>query len=370
MSIALRVCLVVAVPSLAFGQYRSSGRYDLPANDGPSNNVWSADSPGGASQHATWPTREMRNRVLSAYSESIDPRIQPASHPQAPVDLDLHEQQTGRVVRQEVWEPPAHRMQKAAPLPWIAPYQTKVKATVLSGDGDELGLVDVDLRHTLAVPRVSGLTVTPGIAVSFVDGPLRTDLPPQLVGNWVELQLHRQLSPRWGMQLAVAPGVYNDFRNFDSDAFRITARALGFYGLSEQTQFVFGVVYLDREDVAVLPAVGLMHQAGPNWKYELIFPRPRVLYRVLAHPNGGEGWVYIAGEFGGGSWAIERASGRNDVVTYGDLRLIGGYEWQGPNGRSWLVEGGWVFSRSVEYQSGIGDYDPDSTGMIRAGLTF
>ena len=83
-----------------------------------------------------------------------------------------------------------------------------------------------------------------------------------------------------------------------------------------------------------------------------------------------ERWMYLAGEFGGGSWAIERANGADDTVTLSDYRIIFGVESKYYNGPTWLFEAGYVFNREVEYESGIGDFNPDETMMVRFGYTY
>ena len=57
-------------------------------------------------------------------------------------------------------------------------------------------------------------------------------------------------------------------------------------------------------------------------------------------------------------------------MTYSDLRLIGGLETKHTNGKISQLEVGLVFSRSLEYESNIGNYDPSPTAMLRYQLTF
>ena len=67
-----------------------------------------------------------------------------------------------------------------------------------------------------------------------------------------------------------------------------------------------------------------------------------------------------------------RASGLDDIITYRDWRFIVGVESKvkGPVGLGWLVEVGYVFNREVEYSVGPGTFDPKSTALLRAGLTY
>jgi len=82
------------------------------------------------------------------------------------------------------------------------------------------------------------------------------------------------------------------------------------------------------------------------------------------------GHIQLAGEFGGNSYAIERAWGADDVATYRDLRLILGVERKTPAGGYHRLEGGYVFDRLITYESGTPDYAPSSTAMIRAEAVF
>jgi hypothetical protein len=67
---------------------------------------------------------------------------------------------------------------------------------------------------------------------------------------------------------------------------------------------------------------------------------------------------------------VERTDGEDDILTIRDLRLIAGYERINNNSYRWLVEGGFVFDRRIEYSSGIGDTNQSPTGMIRGGFVY
>jgi hypothetical protein len=85
---------------------------------------------------------------------------------------------------------------------------------------------------------------------------------------------------------------------------------------------------------------------------------------------------YVAGEFGGGRWSVERASGASgasgasDSIDYTDLRINFGLEsiqaqaWKGH------VEIGYVFGRRVNFASDTPDVKLQDTLMLRAGLSY
>lgn len=272
------------------------------------------------------------------------------------------------------------------PPPPIAPYSTQFAVTWNSGSGDGLGIVDFDLRETLVFPRVKGLLVTPGFASHLLSGPESTDLPAALYDNWVEIRWLKAVNEDWSLDLAITPGLYTDYDNLSSDAVRIQARALALWKASTAWQLAFGFVYLDREDIAALPVAGLIWTPSPTWKTELVFPRPRLLYR-WSHDGERSQWIYLAGEFGGGSWAIRRAARPagpgvvfppgvlpnqtwDDVVTYSVMRLLVGWEVNRPKGFAPRLEAGFSFQRSIEYESGFGDYEPDPAAIVRLGGSF
>lgn len=253
--------------------------------------------------------------------------------------------------------------------PVIVPDHARFIITTLPGSGDDLGWTEFDINSKLIFPRAEGVWIAPGFGMVFTDGPVRTDLPPRLYNARLEVGYKHNFAPHVGVSLSVAPGIYSDFEQSSSDAWRVLGKAVGFLAFSEETQLILGVAYLDREDVRALPIVGVMHRPNDMWRLELVFPQPKIAYRVL-EADGGNGWVYIAGEFGGDTWAIERANGRRDVVTYSDWRLRFGFEMLMESGRNLLFETGYVFNRELEYNSRRGNYDPSSTAMLRFGLTY
>lgn len=266
--------------------------------------------------------------------------------------------------------------QPMQPTPFVVPYQTRLIATWLAGAGNSLGISDLDLSSVLAFPEIEGFAITPGIQAHWLNGPSRTDLPGQLYNVRAEFALKRPWNERWSYLVSLAPGVYSDFDTGDSDAIRVIGRALGFYKLSPTADAMFGVIYVDRENIAALPAGGVILTPNPDSRLELLFPKPKLSRRV-AWSSGREWWAYISGEFGGGSWAVERRGGADDVVTLSDLRLIFGLEAKFPGAKTVsqnvplvFFEAGYVFNREVEFESGMGDFNPDDTAMLRAGVVY
>jgi hypothetical protein len=126
---------------------------------------------------------------------------------------------------------------------------------------------------------------------------------------------------------------------------------------------------LDRVDIKILPAGGFYYRPTPDWDMYLVFPNPKVRKFMTAVGNT-KWWWYVAGEYGGGSWTVERQT-TDDRIDINDIRVIGGLEWETQTHIRGHIEAGYVFDREVVFVSGDpGSFKPDDTIMLRAGVSF
>ena len=111
---------------------------------------------------------------------------------------------------------------------------------------------------------------------------------------------------------------------------------------------VFGVDYLSRDDIKMLPVGGISWrpQTMPDLRFDLIFPRPRIDYSI-----DNQSKIYLAGRMGGGTWDIEFPNNDNDVMTYRDLQLLLGLERRSLDGDLSSLEIGYVFDRRLEFRT-------------------
>ncbi len=243
------------------------------------------------------------------------------------------------------------------------------------GQGGEsgLGITSWNVAATLAVPLGSFenlLLVTPGLQVDYLDGPTQIDAPDRLYYAGLDLMWRKQWNDRWGSMIAVAPAVASDFQSTD-DALRVTGRAFATWQwVPERLTLLFGVVYLDRDDLAILPGVGLIWTPTPDYRLDVIFPRPKLARRLVFVPREREDWVYLSGKLGGRTWAVERESGLPDQLTLRDYRLDLGWERIIDGGSGVFAEIGYVFGRELEYESTSTGISFDDAVMIRGGITY
>ena len=162
-----------------------------------------------------------------------------------------------------------------------------------------------------------------GLAAAWhlVSGPKRTDMPPHLWDFTAHVGRRNRWDSYWSYDVAVRPGWFSDFAGSAREGLRFPGHGVLYYTPSDTFQLLAGVDYLDRDDIAWLPVVGVVFKPHPDFRVDAVFPRPRVAGRF-----GGERWLYLAAEMDGGTWAIKRADCTNDVATYRDYRLCLGVQ--------------------------------------------
>ncbi len=245
----------------------------------------------------------------------------------------------------------------------------KLSLTDVFGSSNSLSIASFDIRGTLEFPHWPGVFVTPQFGWHLLSGPRTTDLPPRLYDASLELSLWRPVGEAWMLQFSLAPSIFTDGNNTTSDALRIIGRFMAYYTMSPTCQLVGGFVYLDRQDVPALPAAGVVYTPREDLRYELLFPKPRIAWRQYDTADWQQ-WVYVTGELGGQSWAVERTSGADDIATYRDLRFVLGVERKLTDGATWYAEGGYVFARELEFESNIGNRSLTDTAFLRVGASF
>ncbi len=252
--------------------------------------------------------------------------------------------------------------------PWIDLHKFTMLAQVLPAGEDGLGMTSLDIKQTFKFSRWPFLFMTPRAGFHFLNAPAATDLPSNLYDFSLDTTAYLPINDRWTAQLTVVPSMFSDLVA-SKDAFRMVGRGLVYYRWSPELQLAGGFMYLGRKDITALPAAGLIWTPSEDLKFDIMFPRPRIGYRY-SHGEMRERWVYATGELGGGSWAVRRSSGNDDVATYRDYQMLLGIENKNPGSLSWQFEAGYVFSRRLEYLSIPGETTFPSSAILRVILTY
>ena len=232
----------------------------------------------------------------------------------------------------------------------------------IPGGGDQFGMFSIVWDHYQKTGVNNGIGV--GAGFHFLAGPAQTDMPPRVFDFSIAYQVRQRLGPL-GFDLAAAVRASSDFEGSAREGIRFPSHAVGFLSVSPEIAVVFGADYLDRGDIKLLPVAGLIWIPNPDMRFELVFPRPRAVFGLTDRHR-----LYLSGELGGGTWAIERVALGNDLATYRDLRVCIGVEHVEKDGQRSAFEIGYLFDRRLEYSSGIGDMRLDDAVVLRLVTTF
>lgn len=229
-------------------------------------------------------------------------------------------------------------------------------------DDDALEVNTTDASAIFAFPNflygTQPIYVVPSFSLHLFDGPNSStgaDLPGQTYSAFLDFGYNSDPNRIIGTELGVRVGVFSDFESPQGDALRVLGKGLVNFRLTPAATVKLGVYYLDRVDWKLIPAGGVLYQPNPFTRFDIFFPQPKFAkyWRTLGTQDV---WWYLAGDYGGGSWAVEREDGSEDQVDINELQAIFGFEWgrsdQIRTGRrTAFAEIGYVFDRELVYRN-------------------
>lgn len=236
----------------------------------------------------------------------------------------------------------------------------------LRNSQSELVLSQLGVGYEMRFPTdFALLTARPQFTAWFLGGPTRPGphLPEQVYGLSVALQAEYRFTPRLVLTAGITPGLYTDFQNTGGEMFRVPAEVVGSFAYLPDLVLVGGILYTAQPGRPVLPVVGAVWLPAEDWRLELVFPRPRVVYR---RADGLE----LYGQFAwfGGAFAVD-ANGRDDLLQYRDWRLAIGAEWAAFGRSRVFFEFGAAVWRELELERHRA-FDVDPAFYFRVGGRF
>ena len=249
------------------------------------------------------------------------------------------------------------------------------------GERDDVSLGTLDARVTVPLMPIFGPPppmLTAGFGWTDLDAPDGLDLPNALYETTLGLAWMRKWNDRWMFRTMLGIAFATDGRNESSDAWQFRGGAFALYQPNERWTWTLGAIALGRNDIPVVPAVGLIYQPRPEFKIDLNFPRPRASLLMLDDGTR-QSWAYVGTGFSGGTWAVRRQSGLNDQLTYRDWLLVLGWEsipkpvhgMPFSPGRRWGLEVGYAFGRDFEFEEQTSpDLSIGDTITLRATFRF
>jgi hypothetical protein len=260
----------------------------------------------------------------------------------------------------------------------------RVRNTYLNSDRstNSLRINDLDLALGLVYPNflfsTQPLFLLPTFSYHTWSGfypDNGAELPTEAYSAFLDAGWQSDPSTIFGAELGVRVGMFSAFDANTSDSLRVLGRAIGRIRMTPQTTLRLGVVYLDRNKVKLLPAVGVQWQPSPFTRLDLFFPEPKLSSYLTTFGNV-DSWWYVAGYYGGGSWTIRRSDGQRDSIDINDIRVVIGMEW-GRNDliregrRCGFAEIGVVLERELLYRNNPqDDLDLKNTFVVRVGYGY
>ncbi len=257
------------------------------------------------------------------------------------------------------------------------------------GQGTSVAVNELDTTATFALPffhnspvnlNHAPLLISPGFGLQLWDGPQTSatqlaDLPPSTYDVFVDAAWNPKFTPVFGAELGVRVGIYTNWDVLVWQSWRIMGRAIGTLQMTPTWQAKAGIVYLDRNQVKLLPAIGATWTPTADSRYDIFFPSPRASWRFM---NSGRHnwWGYVSGEYGGGAWTFRRQTSNYNMITpfdYNDIRIALGTEFVplSTRGLAGNMEVGYVFYRQLFYVDGPPQIvDLPDTIMFRVGLAY
>lgn len=232
--------------------------------------------------------------------------------------------------------------------------------TYMPGDGDQFGWLTFGSNTWLNRGENTGMELN--FNLHLLSGPEVVALPPRLYDFELGYQSKTALSETFSYDLGLSVGIYSDFEDSARDGVRFPAHLVGMVHPTENWDWVFGVEYLDRDDIKMLPVIGFVwHDTSlPGLRVEAVFPRPRIDLQIQQNMR-----LYWTARLGGGSWDIEMPDDSNDVFTYRDYQILMGLESLTANKELRAWEFGFVFSRHIEFRSRPDEVNLDEAFVIR-----
>lgn len=247
-----------------------------------------------------------------------------------------------------------------------------------SGGHDSLGIAKFQAGATFALPGFtlpdmpqSFFLLTPRLTYTYMDWKHDTRFPDSLYNAGLSVTWIQSFNEQWSLMLNASPGWASDGRE-SHGAVRCPVMLGMNWQPSRTLKISFGVAYLDRSDVEVLPFGGVTWTPNDDWSIELTAPLARVARRLTAYSDARVSrWAYLGIGFDGGAWAIRSTAGRADFAMYREYSVLVGYECKRNDLLSWNFEMGLLFGREVEFEKHTQpDVKLDEAFVMRVKVAF
>jgi hypothetical protein len=221
------------------------------------------------------------------------------------------------------------------------------------------------LTHNFRLDAATTLTVGGGYGIKHIDAPSAANLPQDLHALSLETGLNYRINPRSFVNLKIFPGLYSDFKDLGGSDLKMPLLAMGGYSFENGVNLVGGFFYrFGYHSTPFLPIIGLSYQPVPEWRIDLVMPRPGVTYIPSKQLR-----LFLAGDFAGDEYQIHDATVGAGALKYRDFRIMGGVDYLPNPGITYSAAVGYAFDRSFEfYDSARSNLRIDDVPFVKLSL--
>lgn len=267
------------------------------------------------------------------------------------------------------------------PLDWKSLLRPRLEFSAeWEPESDGLAISSYDLSVQMPTYPVFGPPppfINAGYSFTQITAPAALDLPERLHDFSLGLAWMRRINDKWMARFMLSAAFASDMNNTGSDAWQIRGGGFALYRPNERWSWAFGAMATGRNDIPVIPAVGVIWEPVPQWRVNLMMPSPRISY-LVAESNTRQHWGYVGGGLSGGNWAYDRTDGAGEQLSYREFRLVLGWESMPPRppgtfrstGTRFHSEIGYVFGRQFEFDYRDDDTDLSDALLLRTGISF
>ena len=218
----------------------------------------------------------------------------------------------------------------------------------------------------------TGYSIGFAIETHQLDKPAATPLPEWLGAATLNLGFSHRLSSKTSLLGRAALGSFSDLTSVCSETFNLSG-VFGVMHISSRELIWFAGVRLDGfGEHPVLPIAGVRWQFAPAWTLNLLFPAPRVEYRI------NEALTAYVGLFAeGGGFRVEenfgtkfgRTSLNHALVDYSTWGVGPGARWRFDDKRSLTLTAGHTFRREWDFHRAGVKVEADNTWFGHLAFT-
>lgn len=172
------------------------------------------------------------------------------------------------------------------------------------------------------------------------------DLPSQLSRIAIDTGWTGRFSDGFSLQARILPGVYNDFREFGSDALYMPVSLAVIKAFDPKLSGIFGVEVRPGFDQQIMPLIGVGCMLNDRTRLDARLPESRIVYYL------GRGWSTHAGFIWQNmSYGIHPDTTGVNQMTVEDFRLFCGTTFRLSDNLQLSGEIGRVLGRNIEYEN-------------------